>query len=101
VKVFWTPAWLHLIRDPIFRWQVNTLSSVSILVMSISDRCSLLRRIAGDSVIVVEIVVQCYGVGMRNFKVQSSGRVHVADIVHQQNLYLNIYVYLDMNWQIC
>jgi len=51
----WTPVRLHLTRDAISHWKVDALSNASILAMSILERCSPLRDLAGGSIIVVEI----------------------------------------------
>jgi len=58
-----------LTRDAISRWEVDALSNASILAMSISDRCSPLHRSAGGSIIVVEINVDVWVGGTRNFEI--------------------------------
>jgi hypothetical protein len=80
-RMYWTPERLHLTRDTIFHWEVDALSSVSILAMSTSERCSPMWCAAGDSVIVVEITVECCSVRTHNFKRIRGGRVHVARTV--------------------
>ena len=65
----WTPVRLHSTRDAISHWEVDALSNESILAMSTSERCSLLRRTAGGSVIVVEVDVDVWGAGTRNLQI--------------------------------
>lgn len=50
-SAFWTAARLHLTKDAIFHWEVETLSRASILAMSISDGWFPLHRAVKKSVI--------------------------------------------------
>ena len=65
----WTPVRLHSTRDAISHWEVDALSNASILAMSISERCSLRRCLAGGSIIVMEINVDVWVGGTDNFEI--------------------------------
>ena len=106
VRTRWMPVRLHLTSDAISRWEVDALSNASIFTMSMSDKCSPLRRRPRGSV----MVVGCDGdggVGERVIiEIYSGGRVHVAGTVYQLKfkisslLLYNDSIYSQCQWQI-